>query len=311
MKNEKEIMEYICCPKCKSDLLNQNNFLICRKCDKQYEIIEGNIIKIALDPAADLELSIKKWDESYSRQLTGKIYIKAEEDYKERYNTDVYQQLDEYKKIDSDLVYLEIGCGPMFFGQEIANKCRLIIGIDFCPSALKIAKKMLDDKGCKNYLLIQGNILNLPIKEDVIDLIYGAGVIEHFKNTQICINELHRVLKKNGISFNTVPYLNLGSLTYRQIWGNIPNLPVLKQIAEFIHIKLLKGRHMVFGYEMSFLGSTLKNIHRDAGFKKVVVEKFQVNLVFDFIPKCLRRTCIRLASNSKLFWPMVKVIGKK
>ena len=97
-----------------------------------------------------------------------------------------------------------------------------------------------------------------------------------------------RVLKKEGVSFNTAPYLNIGSLTYRQIWGNIPNFPILKQLAEFIHIKLLKGQHMIFGYEFSFLGSTLKKFHKKAGFEKIYVDKFKVKLAFDFVPKCAR-----------------------
>ncbi len=306
------LLQYLCCPKCKSDLLNQRDLLICDKCSAGYKILEDNVFKIIPDLTPDLGLSIQKWDKFYQKQLENDSYFKEKDSYLNNYYEDTYQQINERKKIKKDLVYLEIGCGQMFFGQEIADKCKLVIGIDFCPSALKIAKRILENKGCKNYLLIQGDILNLPIKENKIDLIYGGGVIEHFKNTQQCINELFRVLRKDGISFNTVPYLNLGSLTYRQIWGNIPNFPVLKQIAEFVHIKLLKGKHMIFGYEMSFLGYTLKRMHRVAGFREVNFDQFKVKLAFDFIHnKYLKRKCIWLANNNRLFWPMIKVIARK
>lgn len=310
--SDSNISEYLCCPKCKSDLINQDDFLVCIKCKEKYEIIDDNIIKIFNDITPDIKLSIQKWDKIYQEQIKSGTYIKAKEDYLRDYYGDIFKQTNECKKIDKDLVYLEIGCGKMFFGQEIADKCKLVIGIDFCPSALKIAKKMLDEKGYKNYLLIQGDILNMSIKSEKIDLIYGGGVIEHFKNTQKCINELYRVLRKDGVSFNTVPYLNLGSLTYRQIWGNIPNMPILKQIAEFIHIKLLRGKHMVFGYELSFLSSTLMKLHKKSGFKKVFVDKFKIKLAFDFIStKLLKDVCIWLANNNRLFWPMIKIIGKK
>ncbi|GAH68729.1 unnamed protein product, partial [marine sediment metagenome] len=260
----------------------------------------------------DLELSIKKWDEFYQEQLKDKSYVEKRNDYVESFFEDTYQQLNECRKLNKNLAYLEIGCGQMFLGQEIADQCQLVIGVDFCPSALRVAKKMLEAKGIKNYLLIQGDILSMPIKTNSIDLIYGGGVIEHFKDTHRCVNELYRVLKKDGVSFNTVPYLNLGSLTYRQIWGNIPNLPILRQIAEFIHIKLLKGKYMIFGYELSFLGSTLKRIHRKAGFKKVYVDKFRVKLSFDFVPgKFLKKICGKIANSNKLFWPMIKVIAQK
>ena len=186
----------------------------------------------------------------------------------------------------------------------------LIIGIDFCLSALKIAKKLLDKKGITNYLLIQGDILKMPLKNSSIDFIYGGGVIEHFKNTQSCINELFRVLKVNGVVMNSVPYLNIGSI-YRQIFGNIPNIIILKQIAEFIHIKLLNGKHMIFGYEMSFLATTLKKIYKKAGFNKISVNKFEFELAFDFVPNSLKKPFVWLANNSRFFWPMIKVVSKK
>ena len=52
---------------------------------------------------------------------------------------------------------------------------------------------------------------------------------------------------------------------------------------------MLKRKHMIFGYELSFLNSTLKKIHKKAGFEKIEVGKF----------RC------------RLFWPMIKVTAKK
>ena len=59
---------------------------------------------------------------------------------------------------------------------------------------------------------------------------------------------------------------------------------------------------MIFGYEMSFLGPTLKRIHKKAGFKKVKVGKFNVKLTFDFVPfkflkNIMRNIKIRRAKN--------------
>lgn len=302
--------DYLCCPDCKNNLEEMVDFLFCKNCQKKYPIKNG-IIRMIPDLSEDLELSIKKWDKLYYNQLNNEIYYEEFNNYKKFYFQDTIDQLNNEKSIKENEVYLEIGCGSFFLGQELASNAGLIIGIDICPSALSIAKKMLDEKKISNYILIQGDILNLPIKNNSINLIYGGGVIEHFQNTEKCVNELFRVLKNDGISFNTVPCLNLGSLTYRQIWGNIPNVPVLKQIAEFIHIRLLKGRHMIFGYEMSFLPSTLKKIHKHAGFHDVKVDKFKVKITFDFLPIFLKPFLSYLATNSRLFWPMIKVVGKK
>ena len=140
-------------------------------------------------------------DQFYQKQIRSNSYEEEGSSYLKNYHEDTFRQLDEYKKINKDLVYMEIGCGQMFLDQELALQSRLVIGIDFCPSVLKIAKKMMDKGGIKNYLLIQGDILSMPIKDDKIDLIYGGGVIKHFKNTQQCVNELYKSFKKRGGEF--------------------------------------------------------------------------------------------------------------
>jgi len=305
------IDNFLCCARCKGCLSRNGKFLTCWKCGEKY-LIKNKLIERISSLSMDLELTAKKWDELYKKQLMNRKYLFEYKNYCDNYLSDTYSQLNNEKEIGKTIVYLEIGCGPFFLGNEIAKKAKFVLGIDICSAALKIANSLLKKNKIKNYLLIQGNILNMPIKAEKIDLIYGGGVIEHFKDTQKCANELYRVLKKDGVAFNTVPYLNVSAITYRQIWGNIPNLIILRQIAEFIHIKLLKGRHMIFGYELSFLAYTLHKIFKVAGFRHVKIDKFTVKLVFDFIPfKSFKKILAHLACNSRLFWPIIKVIAYK
>lgn len=308
-KQENIYSTYMCCPVDQGKLEFKKTHLLCQTCKQKYPIKDG-VVQVLPNITPDIELSIKKWDLLYENQIKNKSYLKNFKEYKEKYYDIVYPQLNREKKI-KDIVYLEIGSGPASFAALIAAQCKVIICIDFCPHALLIAKKILKKNNINNYLLIQGDILDLPIKNSVVDLIFGSGVIEHFQDTQRSVDELYRVLKKNGVSVNTVPHLNIGSLTYRQVWGNIPNFPVLKQLAEFIHIKLLGGKHMIFGYEFSFLGSTMKNIHKKAGFKKIKVERLEVPTVFEFLPAFVRKPMQWLAEKSPLFWPMIKVIATK
>jgi ubiquinone/menaquinone biosynthesis C-methylase UbiE len=273
------------------------------------KIRDGIVLNISYMPE-DLLLSSKKWDALYREEFLEKSYYKKINYYKKIYFQDVFNQINTIKRINNNR-YLEIGCGEFFFGQLISKQCEVIIGVDISKNALRIAKEMMDKRGVKNYLLIQGDIKNMPIKNNCVDIIYGGGVIEHFRDTHSCLTELYRVLRRNGISFNTVPYLNLGSLTYRQLWGNIPNITVLKQIAEFIHIGLLGSKHMTFGYEMSFTRRSLRKLHKKIGFRRVIVDKFTVSCSFEFAPKALRPFFCYLADHSSLFWPMIKAIGVK
>jgi hypothetical protein len=100
-------------------------------------------------------------------------------------------------------------------------------------------------------------------------------------------------------------------MTYRQIWGNIPDFPVIKQLAEFVHIKLLKGKHMYFGYELSFTKSKLEKVHKLAGFSKIKIVRMESEVMMGFLPKFIRPMAVYLAEHSSWFWPMAMVVATK
>jgi ubiquinone/menaquinone biosynthesis C-methylase UbiE len=280
------------------------------KCGFQYGLIDGNIYSFIKNIGTDeMRLSHEKWNELYHNKKM-EDHQRNFQSYKNTYFEDTADQINKEKAI-LDSIYLEIGCGEFHFGNLIAHKVACIIGVDFSLSALRTAKKLLDQNKITNYILIHADINQLPLDDNQIDIIYGGGVIEHFESTVNVLSELYRVLKKDGISFNTVPYLNLASLTYRQVWGNIPDFPVIRNIFEFIHIKLLKSKHMIFGYEKSFTAGKLIMSHKKAGFKLIKVEQFKVKLIFEFMPSFLKGISSWLSQNTRLFWPMVKVIAKK
>lgn len=300
----------LCCTICKFDLALEKKDLVCKNCKQKY-LIKDNILIMLPSLSKDEKFSVKKWDKFYKKQMGSDSYVEFNKRYFDLYHDDIYKQILKSYKINKETIYLEIGCGHFFLGQTLSSKCKIVIGIDYSFNALLIAQKLLQKKGVKNYLLIQADVLSTPFKNNSIDLIYGGGVIEHFKDTLKCLRELNRILSINGVSFNTVPFLNIGSLTYRQLWGNIPYFPVLKQIAESVHIKLLKGKHMTYGYEYSFPPWSLINLHKKAGFRKVRVEKLDIKFVFEFLPLKLRSIAQIICSNFSSFWPMVKVIAKK
>jgi len=307
------VPSYLVCPVCYSPIKQEGARLICvnRRCGSAYSVVNGIVQMLPPNLAVDLRLTRDKWDCFYRDQQTEQDYEGLYREYQDRFYPHVHRQLKESLPL-KDKVFLELGCGPFLLGQALSSECRLVIGVEISLSALRIAKEMLDQKGITNYLLVLGDINRLPLRSGSVDLAYGGGVIEHFKNTPRVIEEIYRVLAPGGVSFNTVPYLNLATLTYSQRWGNIPNFPVLKQLAELVHIKLLKSKHMRFGYELSFTGSYLDKIHRRAGFSQVEVGRFETTLLFEYFPfEFLRKMCSYLATNSRLFWPMVKVVGRK
>lgn len=302
--------KYLICVDCQGSLSKSGNFLICQKCGRKYKYSNG-ILDCIGEMAEEKIFSQKKWDIFYKNwQGKGKV----DEEYEK--SLPIFQkygveQILKYYKVNKKTIYFELGCGTFTIGSLLAKECKLVIGIDFSMPALKIAKKIMDNNGIKNYLLIRGDIFKIPLKDKTVDLLYGGGVIEHFKDTSGCIREFARIMKKNGIALNAVPFLNIGSLTYRQLWGNIPDFPIIKQLAEWIHLKLLKGKHMYFGYELSFTRLKLKKLHLKYGFKKIKFVRLDCEIMLGFLPVIVRPAARYLAENCSWFWPMMLVVAKK
>lgn len=307
------IKEYVVCPACFSGFTFESGYMYCSSCGISCKLYDNDIISTVSDVIEEIGFSREKWDEYYHddsfQKEAGKIYEESTLPL-------VLKQVFEYTGEHSETTrtFLEIGCGRADLGQEMARRGWLFIGIDYSMHILESLKERLENQSIENYLLIHGDITSLPVRSGSIDFIYGGGVIEHFKDTQSVVNHLFRVLKKDGISFNSVPYFNIGNVVYRSLWGSIPNIPVLKQAAEFINIKVLKGKHMRFGYELQFTTGQLKKIHVRAGFKpeNISVNRFDYTVTLEFIKnQFLRKFFTYLIKSNRQFWQMVKVIGIK
>lgn len=71
------------------------------------------------------------------------------------------------------------------------------------------------DKECCEFLrndlnieVINASLTNLPFEDQSFDLVCAFDVIEHIEDDQLAVREIHRVLKKEGFIFLTVPAFN-------------------------------------------------------------------------------------------------------
>jgi ubiquinone/menaquinone biosynthesis C-methylase UbiE len=93
---------------------------------------------------------------------------------------------------DSKII-LDIGCGPRG-SLEWAENSLLRIGLD--PLASKYRKL----NGRNNLMqLVNGTSENIPFKASTIDVITSFNSLDHVHDVNFSIEEIHRVLKPNGI----------------------------------------------------------------------------------------------------------------
>ena len=81
-----------------------------------------------------------------------------------------------------------------------------ITGIDY--SKIAIAKLKEFDPNLKNEF---GDVTSLPFDDDSFDVYLSFGTLEHLERERdlvAAVNEIYRVLKKDGIAYITIPNLN-------------------------------------------------------------------------------------------------------
>lgn len=110
---------------------------------------------------------------------------------------DAYKRLDlVIKELKEYEFHLDIGCADGYFTKTYLKKYPNTIGygIDLSDVIIKNSPNLL-----------QGDIYDLPFPDKSFDLIHCGELLEHLEEPQKAINEMRRVLNKNGTLIITTP----------------------------------------------------------------------------------------------------------
>ncbi len=96
---------------------------------------------------------------------------------------------------------LDVGCGTGRLVQWLQQHNFQAYGCDTAEKAVKIAKKITNNK------VVKGSAQKLPFKTNSFDLITCISVVEHLTQKQVdmFLKEARRVLKKDGLIFLVTP----------------------------------------------------------------------------------------------------------
>jgi len=103
-------------------------------------------------------------------------------------------------------VILDAGCGrEASVLTKLNSLARLAVGVDLCALSATEAHS--------NIKLIRGDLVNLSLKNESVDIVTSRSVLEHIKNPELVYEEVHRVLKPGGhFIFLTPNLFDYGSL---------------------------------------------------------------------------------------------------
>jgi SAM-dependent methyltransferase len=110
-----------------------------------------------------------------------------------------------------DARILEVGCGTAYGTHRLGEMGYVSFAMDYSPQAANFW-----DRKAANFLIADG--FHIPFKSDSFDLVWNAGVLEHFSDPQPMLNEMIRVCKPGGIVCVIVPYI-FDVLAYMRVYG--------------------------------------------------------------------------------------------
>jgi len=148
---------------------------------------------------------------------------------------------------------IEIGCGS---GSNIImlNEMRSDVECNTLDNS-QIAVDLIKQKIPNSYL---ADCRETPFEDDTFDLVFSAGLMEHFKDEQPFLNEMKRILDKDGFLVTFIP-------ARYSIW----------QLYQLFHLG--QWQH---GYEKSYTYNKLVQLFRENNFKiigTIGIDPFSLN----------------------------------
>ena len=120
----------------------------------------------------------------------------------------IYQTLYKYVPCTKAKLILEAGSGSGRISCRLKESSKSeVVLLDISKTAIKISKKVFAERGQTGFFVL-GSIFNMPLKDEVFDFVWNAGVLEHFSDYErfFAFKEMVRVCKRNGLIVTLNPY---------------------------------------------------------------------------------------------------------
>lgn len=193
------------------------------------------------------------------------------------------------KKLPSDALFLEAGCGLGQWCIYASQKYRIqSLGVDACFEAVERSNKHIHEKQLERVKLMVDDLNNTLLQENSFDFFVSLGVVEHQPDPKKMISNLFKVTKREGEGLISVP--NIYSVH-----------AITRPLAQLVGIWNL-------GYARSFSPKQLKIMAEECGFKVLNYGVVPSGVMFGstltiapFFGKFLQKLSYFIESRQKLF----------
>lgn len=165
-------------------------------------------------------MGVEKWEQYYQKNS---IIVNLIEKINKLYFTKIFEK--GLCPSDSSLI-LEPGCGSGLTSARLAKKGHKVVVLDISENALKTARQNFVNLKLP-FLGVKADICHMPFKNNIFDMVWNQGVIEHFNNPEVVVREMFRLIKQDGklilyvpafLSFLHITYFCLNALKLDKLW---------------------------------------------------------------------------------------------
>lgn len=300
----RQLLKILCCPFCRGTLdQKKSKNLRCSSCSRTFGVKDDIPFLTTGEKSIDVIISEDRWNYFYKREL-----IESDKTLDSQMLSHL-KFINRFKKNIKKGIYLDLGCGISWTGRELSRNGITVLCLDISSEAVQKSKMLFDMEKLSGHF-VQADFVNIPIKAESIQFIYWGLALEYVEDTKKAIDEAYRILKPQGKIIAAFPVISLGNLTYQQLRGDIPILPVIGQVIKFVHLKILKGKFLRYGYGQSFTTGHIKNLFEKAGFENIKIGYFDTYYPIKFVPAFLRPT-FRSILKFRPFWPFAYIEAEK
>ena len=117
------------------------------------------------------------------------------------------------KNIPEKSKFLDVGCSAGYSLMRAFQDLNCEVeGIDADPGSHGVGRFIKDM--VKTVIIKQGFAENLPFENESFDVVYSSHVLEHVNDEAKALDEMKRVLKKNGVLIIGMPTASMAILNY-------------------------------------------------------------------------------------------------
>jgi ubiquinone/menaquinone biosynthesis C-methylase UbiE len=151
------------------------------------------------------------------------------------YDAITWKYIEPYIPLNSDALVLDAGGGTGRWSIRMARKGCKVILFDISEGMIKIATEKVKKEGLQNRITIkEGDITKTGYADETFDMILCEHVLFLFKEPDIAIKELKRILKRKA------PLIISVHNRYVQSLVSLPEKPSLDKVEDVLNILLRK-----------------------------------------------------------------------